>query len=72
VLQVASVAGGTVALQWAATTGRRYQLQSTTNLTAASWSSEGTPLNGAGGLLTNNLPIGAQPSRFFRLLLMEN
>lgn len=72
VLQVASVAGGTVALQWAATTGRRYQLQSTTNLTAASWLSEGTPLNGAGGLLTNNLPIGAQPSRFFRLLLMEN
>jgi hypothetical protein len=49
-----------------------YQLQSATNLPAASWLNEGAPLNGTGGLLTNSFPIGAQPRKFFRLLLLEN
>jgi hypothetical protein len=41
-------------------------------LPAASWLNEGAPLDGTGGLLTNNLPIGAQPRKFFRFLLLEN
>jgi hypothetical protein len=49
-----------------------YQLQSATNLPTASWLNEGAPLNGTGGLLTNSLPIGAEPSKFFRFLLLEN
>jgi len=64
--------GGNMLLIWSSATGLIYQLQSATNLPAASWLNEGTPLNGTGDLLTNSLPIGAQPGKFFRLLLLEN
>ena len=67
-----SQTGGNMLLIWSSATGLSYQLQSATNLPAASWLNEGAPLNGTGGLLTNSLPIGAQPSKFFRLLLLEN
>jgi hypothetical protein len=68
----ASKTGGNLSLIWPSATGLSYQLQSATNLPAASWLNEGAPLNGTGGLLTNNLPIGAQPRKFFRFLLLEN
>ena len=68
----ASQTGRNVSLIWSSATGLSYQLQSATNLPAASWLNEGAPLNGTGGLLTNSLPTGAQPGKFFRLLLLEN
>jgi hypothetical protein len=67
----ASQTGGKLSLIWSSATGLSYQLQSATNLLAASWLNEGAPLNGT-GLLTNSLPTGAQPGKFFRLLLLEN
>ena len=67
-----SQTGGNMLLIWPSATGLSYQLQSATNLPAASWLNEGAPLNGTGGQLTNSLPIGAQPSKFFRFLLLEN
>ena len=66
-----SQTGGNLSLIWSSATGLSYQLQSATNLPAASWLNEGAPLNGTGGLLTNSLPIGAQPKKYFRLLLLE-
>ncbi|MBI5383453.1 MAG: hypothetical protein HZA90_02060 [Verrucomicrobia bacterium] len=68
----ASQTGGNLSLIWSSATGLSYQLQSTTNLPATSWFSEGTPLNGTGGLLTNTVSIGSEPARFFRLQLLEN
>ena len=68
----ASQTGGNLSLIWSSATGLSYQLQSATNLPSASWLNEGEPLDGTGGLLTNNLPIGAQPRKFFRFLLLEN
>jgi hypothetical protein len=67
-----SQTGGNLSLIWPSATGLSYQLQSATNLSAASWLNEGAPINGTGGLLTNSLPIGAEPSKFFRFLLLEN
>ena len=72
VLQVASVARGTVTLQWASTPGRQYQLQSTTNLSPASWTNEGAPVSGTGGVLTNTLTVGTDLTKFFRLQLLGN
>jgi hypothetical protein len=72
VLQLAPAASGTVALQWAATAGLHYQLQSVSNLPAANWLDEGGPFIGTGGVLTTNLPIGPEPKKFFRLLLLGN
>jgi len=67
-----SQTGGNMLLIWSSAIGLSYQLQSATNLPAASWLNEGAPLNGTGGWLTNSLPIGAQPKQFFRFLLLEN
>ncbi len=64
--------GGNLSLIWPSAAGLSYQLQSATNLPAASWVNEGAPLNGTGGLLTNSVPIGAEPKKFFRLLILEN
>ena len=72
VLQLVPAPSGTVALQWAATLGRQYQLESVMNLPTASWANEGAPLNGTGGVLTNTLPVGRVPTKFFRLLLLGN
>jgi hypothetical protein len=69
VLRVAAVTSGIVGLQWPSTSGRRYQLQSATNLPAASWAAEGPPFPGTGGVLATNLPIGSGPAKFFRLQL---
>ena len=72
VLQVASISGGTVTLQWASTPGRQYQLQSTTSLSPAGWTNEGAPVSGTGGVLTGTLTIGPDQTKFFRLQVFGN
>ena len=59
-------------LSWPTVAGLNYQLQSTTNLSAASWVNEGAPFTGTGGALTNTISVGADSEKFFRLLLLEN
>ena len=56
-------------LEWPSSTGTRYQLQSATNLPPGSWTDEGAPFLGTGGVLQTNLPITTGPVKFFRLLL---
>ena len=56
-------------LAWPSATGARYQLQSATNLSAPGWTAEGPPLTGTGGVLQTNLPVTAEPRKFYRLLL---
>lgn len=58
-------------LEWPSVPGFSYQLQSATNLPAASWLSEGAPFPGTGGVLATNLPLGPEPGKFFRLRLSE-
>ena len=72
VLQVVSVAGGSVTLQWASTAGRQYQLQSGTNLLSPGWINEGTPFIGTGGVLLANVSIGSEAEKFFRLQMIGN
>ena len=52
-------------------TGLQYQLQSTTNLPAASWENEGAVRLGTGGLMATNLVIGPQAAKFFRVQASE-
>jgi hypothetical protein len=67
-----SQTGGTLSLNWPSAVGLSYQLQSTTDLLLPNWVNEQTPINGTGDPLTHNLPIGPEPRKFFRLLLLEN
>ncbi len=72
VLQVTSVGSGSVTLEWASRAGRRYQLQSTTNLSATSWINEGPPFTGTGGGLATDQLTGSATEKFFRLQLTGN
>jgi hypothetical protein len=65
-------AGNSLGLAWSSATGLIYQVQSATNLPAASWQSEGTPFSGTGGVVSTNIPLGPGPKKFFRLLLLRN
>ena len=56
---------------WGSIAGVRYQLQSATNLSALSWTNVGSPVNGTGMPLTNAIPTNADPTKFFRLQLLE-
>jgi hypothetical protein len=64
--------GEALGLWWPSQVGFSYQLQSTTNLHAASWFDEGAPFAGTGGVLATNLPIGPEPENCFRLRLIGN
>ncbi|MEI6075098.1 MAG: hypothetical protein WCS94_05960 [Verrucomicrobiota bacterium] len=64
--------GTDLKLIWASATGLNCQLQSTTNLLAASWLNEGKTISGTGEPLTNSFTIDSQSSKFFRYLLLEN
>jgi sugar lactone lactonase YvrE len=59
--------GTNLLLSFPSQTGASYQLQSATNLPAATWLNEGPPFPGTGGVLMTNLPIGPAPAKFFRL-----
>ena len=54
-------------IEWPSQPGFNYQLQSATGLPTATWQNEGPPFAGTGGVLTTNLPLGPEPSKFFRV-----
>ncbi len=64
--------GTDVVLSFPTQTGVLYQLQSSTDLTAASWLNVGVPHVGTGGTRSANITIGPEPKKFFRLRLLDN
>jgi len=67
-----SLNGTSPALSWPSVADLNYQLQSATNLSAASWVNEGAPIPGNGSVLTSTISVGADSEKFFRLLLLEH
>jgi len=64
---------GILLLGWPSAEGLRYQLQSTTNLSATEeWVNQGVPFPGTGDVLTTNVPVGPEPIKFFRLQQLDN
>ena len=61
--------GTDVVLSFPTQTGVLYQLQSSIDLTAASWLNVGAPYSGTGGVLSPTITIGPEPKKFFRLHL---
>ena len=66
-LWIERASASSVALSWESTAGRRYQLQSATNLPAAIWLNYALPFPGTRGVLTTNIPLSSEPKKFFRL-----
>ena len=64
--------GTEVVVSFPTQTGVSYQLQSSTDLTTASWLDIGVPYVGTGGVRSTPLPIGPESRKFFRLHLLDN
>jgi uncharacterized repeat protein (TIGR03803 family) len=68
--QSVSRSAGTVVLNWGAQTGLVYQVQYRTNLSQNNWLNLGSPLPATNNAMTLSDPIGANPQRFYRILLV--
>jgi hypothetical protein len=60
-----------VAVSWLADYGRRYQVESCTDLTAGVWQPFGAPILGDGTTNTVFEATGARPGKFFRVTPLE-
>lgn len=58
-------------VSWPSVAGFNYQLQTASELSVPTWLNEGVPFEGAGGLLSTNLPIGPDPVKFIRVLIVN-
>src|ERR1041385_7263709 len=65
-----SQSGGNVTVSWASLTGKRYQVQSCTNLAQAAWINEGGLLAGNDGQLTAIIPA-VSGTKFFRVVVTD-
>ena len=67
-----TASGSALNFRWPSAVGLSYQLQSATNLPVTTWLNEGLPFPGTGGVLTTNFSLGPEPSKFFRLRLLDD
>ena len=66
-----AVTNGGLALTWASLAGLVYQLQYTTSLNPAAWDDLGSPITAVGPTTTTLDPIGSDPQRFYRVVLLH-
>jgi uncharacterized membrane protein len=59
--------GSNLVLSFPTAAGFSYQIQSSVDLSPASWVNEGTAISGTGGVLDRSIPIGPEPAMYFRL-----
>src|ERR1041384_254564 len=72
ILNVATISqsGGNATVSWASLTGKRYQVQSCTNLAQGVWINEGGLLAGNASQLTAIIPA-ASSAKFFRVIVTD-
>jgi len=61
---------GVLTCVWNAMTGLAYQLQHKTDFLAADWVNAGDPLTATGSVVVISLPLGPDPQRFYRVVLL--
>jgi hypothetical protein len=69
VFQSLNITTNTVHLTWSSMNGVGYQLQYKTNLTQTGWVNLGNPIRSTGSTVTATDAPGADPQRFYRLIL---
>ena len=69
VLISAAAASGKIAFSWGGYLNVSYQIQSTTNLSNASWTNVGSPLLATNNIISVSLPVGSPPKQFYRVIL---
>ena len=68
-LQTMTLTNGTISFGWSAQVGLLYQLQYTTNLASANWTSLGSAVTATGATLSATDSVTNGPQRFYRLVL---
>jgi hypothetical protein len=66
------VTSGTVRLEWDSFAGRRYRLETTSNLTAPNWTQVGSDIIAGGSTAFVVVPGAAEPQRFYRVISYDN
>jgi hypothetical protein len=72
VFQSASVAGGAINLTWNAFPNASYQVQSATNLASLNWTNVAGSIASTGNVMSASEPIGPDPQRFYRVMMLPN
>jgi uncharacterized repeat protein (TIGR03803 family) len=70
VFQAVTQTGTTLALTWSATSGRMYQMRFKTDLNQANWDDLGPPVTATNAAAVALYPIGPDPQRFYRVVLL--
>ncbi|MEY2429377.1 MAG: hypothetical protein QOJ40_2262 [Verrucomicrobiota bacterium] len=70
VFQLVSRTNNLLTLTWSTSTGQRYQLQYQTNLNPLTWSNLGGVITATNATATVSDPIGTDPQRFYRVMLL--
>src|SRR5437899_2674725 len=70
VLQSVSASTGNLTFSWAAVKGARYQVQYTRVLASTNWTDLGSPIIASSATGTASDPIGSDPQRFYRIVLL--
>ncbi len=70
VLQRVVKSGGSILISWSSIASRSYQLQFKTNGAQLNWNNIGSPLTATGATLQTNDTPGADPRRFYRVVLL--
>jgi uncharacterized repeat protein (TIGR03803 family) len=70
VFQSVAQGGGMLAFTWSAAPGQSYQVQSTTNLAANTWTNLGNAITTTNASLTASNALGTASQQFYRVLLL--
>jgi uncharacterized repeat protein (TIGR03803 family) len=68
--QSATLAGGMIQFSWGAATGQNFQVQYTTDLNQANWTTWGGTIAATNSTMTVSEPIGASLQQYYRLVLL--
>ncbi len=69
VLSSTVISGGNINFSWSAFPSVSYQLQSTTNISPASWANVGSPILATNNVVNVSEPVGTAPERFYRVVM---
>jgi len=66
-----AISGGNITLNWNAILNASYQIQSSTDLSAGSWTNVGSPVVATNNVMSASIPIGNAANGFYRVELLS-
>ncbi|MGC9940465.1 MAG: protease pro-enzyme activation domain-containing protein [Verrucomicrobiota bacterium] len=70
VFQSATMTAGALTFTWSGIANVSYQIQSSTSLVEPNWTNMASPITATGSTVTTMEPTGAEPQRYYRVILL--